>query len=178
MCSSTAPATAAYLYWRMITQKATVRANKLLPINYHKQTIAKQLKRFTCVFIIYVSSLPSSNREMTRNPNWTVVGGTIGHITLAVQAADEDDALVEDDEHDEQDEERDRDRCDCKRFSPSLKSKFAFSVLEIGFRPFLLCRPPMVDPLNLECRLSKKNFHKNHQFLCFITSPYHLRLVK
>ena len=38
---------------------------------------------------------------MTRNPNWTVVGGTIGHITLAVQAADEDDALVEDDEHDE-----------------------------------------------------------------------------
>ena len=115
---------------------------------------------------------------MTRNPNWTVVGGTIGHITLAVQAADEDDALVEDDEHDEQDEERDRDRCDCKRFSPSLKSKLAFSVLEIGFRPFLLCRPPMVDPLNLECRLSKKNFHKNHQFLCFITSPYHLRLVK
>ena len=38
-----APAIAAYLYWRMITQKATVRANTLLPINYHKQTIANKL---------------------------------------------------------------------------------------------------------------------------------------
>ena len=44
---------------------------------------------------------------MTRKPNWTVVGGTIGHITgpLEVQVDDEDDALVENEEQDEQDED-------------------------------------------------------------------------
>ena len=75
------------------------------------RTIATQLTSFTYVFIIHVSSLPSSSREMTRKPNCTVVGGTIGQITLGVQVEDEDDALVENElEHDEHDEERERDR--------------------------------------------------------------------
>ena len=48
---------------------------------------------------------------MTRKPNCTVVGGTMGHITgpLEMQADDEE----EDEEQDEQDEEGGRDRSDC-----------------------------------------------------------------
>ena len=45
---------------------------------------------------------------MTRNPNCTVVGGTIGHITagpLEVQFDDEEDTPVENEVQDEQDEE-------------------------------------------------------------------------
>ena len=50
---------------------------------------------------------------MTRKPNCTVVGGTIGHITgplVEVQVDDdEDDALEENEEQDEQDGDWERD---------------------------------------------------------------------
>ena len=102
------------------------------------------------VFDNYVSSLQSHKWDMTRKPNCTVVGGTMGHITgpLEMQADDEE----EDEEQDEQDEEGGRDRSDCvwKQFSLSLKSKLAFSVLEIAFRAFLLCRPPIPQSLRSE----------------------------
>ena len=59
-----------------------------------------------------MSSLLSSNREMTRKPNCTVVGGTIGHITgplVEVQVDEEADVLVENEEQDEQDGDWERD---------------------------------------------------------------------
>ena len=49
---------------------------------------------------------------MTRKPNCTVVGGTIGHITgplVEVQVDDEEDALEENEEQDEQDGDWERD---------------------------------------------------------------------
>ena len=78
-----APAIAAYLYWRMITQKATVRANKLLSINYHKQTFANKLrptnyrntteKFHTCLYhlrVIVAIQQPRDDKESKLYSSW------------------------------------------------------------------------------------------------------------
>ena len=97
---------------------------------------------------------------MARNPNWTVVGGTMGQITipfedpLVVEDDDEDDndAPVEEQEENNEHEESLRGKRVWKIFSLSLKSKLAFSVFEIVFLAFLLWRIPIMCVLHLNLK--------------------------
>ena len=64
-----APAIAAYLYWRMITQKATVRANKLSQTNYRKTTE----KIHTCLYhlrVIVAIQQPRDDKESKLDSSW------------------------------------------------------------------------------------------------------------